>query len=433
MAVEGLVVESFVDPTNRMIFGAMLGLVEGGYGTDSPAVIAELQARSLFEAVGGAATLVELQNECATREPSAIDGWIERISDAHARRRLMEAGPEIIGIATSGMAADAALEQAEALVTRISSPTANQAVPLTALLIEQTAHIEAVRTGQIELGTTTGLAALDRLIGGLAPQRFYVLGGRPSMGKTSAAYEIALATALTAGLPVLIATLEMPASEVTARLTAAHAYVDYTKLTEGALIPEEQVRYERSLEILATAPIEVLDDSLMTVPTIRAAARRLKSKYGALGLVVVDYLQLLTAHAHASSRQEQVALISRTLKIMSRQLDAPVLAVSQLSRKLEERTDKRPILADLRESGAIEQDADVIIFVYRDEVYNPLSEDRGKAEMIVPKNRQGKAGVAVVAWAGPCMTFFDLPAQAEATSSSGPAPAVAATLPGDEF
>lgn len=614
IAMDRLLADAFADPIHRIVFGAMARLVERGLGTDSPAVIAELQGRDMLANIGGPATLVRLQTECATREPAAVDGWITRILDAYSRRMLQEAAAEIVGLTASGLPADVALERAESLVGRISSPGGDRALLIADLIAEQTARIEAIRNGTVDLGISTGLAELDAIIGGLVPERLYVVGARPGMGKTSLAYEMVLAMSVRAGLPSVIASLEMNSREVIDRLVAAHAYVDHGKLVVGGLSSEEHLRYERSLEILTEAPIEVLDDATMTVNTIRAAARQTKSRQGRLGLIVVDYLQLLNAHSQVHNRQEAIALISRSLKVLARQLEVPVIAVSQLSRRIEERSDKRPTLADLREclagdslvwradtgervpiaelartgerhipvwsideklrlvrstmaeawrtgqrsvvevrlasgravkatenhpllgffgwvaagtlkpgdrvatrgvgpaqsprpmaycgpalyehglsrqralrsadatesaevwdlaasdvfwdrvvsvvsagekdvydafvpgthaffangivthnSGQIEQDGDVIIGIYRDDHYNPLSDARGMAELGVLKNRHGRDGTARVAWLGPSMTFFDLPTASVTTGGAGPKSLPPApTLSGDD-
>ncbi len=239
-------------------------------------------------------------------------------------------------------------------------------------------------------GTRTGYHDLDLLLSGLQASQLIVLGGRPSMGKTALATGALAHVAIKEGLPVLFFSLEMGKNEIFQRLLCSQAGVDANRVKNGNLYEEDWDKIISSFATLAEAPIWVDDNPNLSMLEIRSKARRIKAIAGDLGLVVVDYLQLMTGEGE--NRQLEISGISRNLKILSRELEVPVLALSQLNRGLENRTNKRPILADIRESGSLEQDADIVMFVYRDEVYNDESEDKGTAELIVAKHRNGPTG-----------------------------------------
>jgi replicative DNA helicase len=238
-------------------------------------------------------------------------------------------------------------------------------------------------------GVASGYLDLDDLLLGLQPSTLNVVAARPGQGKTSFALGAAMNVAIEGRRPVVFFSMEMGATELTKRLLAAEARVPARHLQTGQLAELEWSRVTSAVGRLAEAPFFIDDNPHCTVMEMRAKARRIKARYGDLGLVVVDYLQLMSSPRRAESRQVEVSELSRGLKILARELDCPVIALSQLNRQLEYRTDKRPMLADLRESGSIEQDADVVAFIYRDEAYNPESEDRGTAEVIVAKHRNG--------------------------------------------
>ena len=247
-------------------------------------------------------------------------------------------------------------------------------------------------------GLATGYSDLDELLAGLQPSSLVVVGARPSMGKTAFSLGMARHAAVHVGKPVLLFSLEMSQLEVTERLIAAEANVDGKRLRTGRLTQNDWTRINHAVGRLSPAPLFVDDNAMLTVMDIRAKARRLKSRVGELGLVIVDYIQLMTGRTDRESRQVEVSEISRNLKILARELETPVVACAQLNRQLEARADKRPMLSDLRESGSIEQDADVVLFLYRDQVYNPETTDRDMAEVIVAKHRSGPTGNVRLAW-----------------------------------
>jgi replicative DNA helicase len=249
-------------------------------------------------------------------------------------------------------------------------------------------------------GVPTGYLDLDDLLLGLQPSNLVVLAARPGCGKTAFALGAAANVAMAMRRPVLFFSMEMGTLELTKRMLAAEARVDARKLQTGKIPEGDWTRISHAVGRLAEAPLFIDDNPHCTVMEMRAKARRTKARHGDLALVVVDYLQLMTPSTsrRTENRQVEVAEISRGLKILARELECPVVALSQLNRQLEYRADKRPMLADLRESGSLEQDADVVVFLYRDEIYNPESDQRGTAEVIVAKHRNGPTGVTRLAF-----------------------------------
>ena len=263
-------------------------------------------------------------------------------------------------------------------------------------------------------GTSTGFADLDARLDGMHGGELIVVGGRPSMGKTSFAMNIAEHVAIQLRLPVAVLSLEMPTDQLTIRMLASVSRISQHRLRKGALEDDDWPRLTRGVELMHDAPIDVLDSSAITPSALKARVRRLFRERGKLGLLVVDYLQLMSGdHAGADMRAVEVAEISRALKQLAKELDVPIIALSQLNRGVEQRPNKRPVVSDLRESGAIEQDADVILFIYRDEVYNPDSADRGTAEIIVAKQRNGPIGTVRLAFQNAITRFENYAAQGE--------------------
>jgi replicative DNA helicase len=243
---------------------------------------------------------------------------------------------------------------------------------------------------------------------GLQPSNLIVAAARPGMGKTSFALGAAANVAMVSRRPVVFFSMEMGAVELTKRMLAAEARVDARKLQTGKLTDADWSRLNAAISHVGEATLFIDDNPHCTVMEMRAKARRIKARHGDLGLIVVDYLQLMSSPRRAENRQVEVSELSRGLKILARELDCPVMALSQLNRQLEYRQDKRPMLADLRESGSIEQDADVVLFIYRDEAYNPESDQRGVVELIVAKHRNGPTGVARLAFLDHFVKFANM-------------------------
>jgi replicative DNA helicase len=297
---------------------------------------------------------------------------------------------------------DEVLDRAETLIFDVGERRAvDSMTPLQELLGQSLDHLERLYERQETVtGLETGYVDLDEQLSGLQPSNLIVVGARPSMGKTSFALGLVAHAGVRLGQPVLLFSLEMSHLELTQRLLCAEARVDAGRLRTGRLRETDWPKIGHAISRMSEAPIYIDDNPNLTVMDIRARARRLKSQHG-LSLVVVDYLQLMTGRGRVENRQVEVSEISRGLKILARELKVPVVALSQLSRALEARQDKRPMLADLRESGSIEQDSDVVLFIYRDEVYNPESADsQGTAEILVAKHRNGPTGLTRLAFIG---------------------------------
>ena len=393
-AVEVTQAEDFYRPAHAHIFDAISGLYGAGEPVDTVTVAAELERNRLLEPVGGAGALVEMQASTPVANNAAHYAGL--VAKNATLRRLIGAAEEVAELAYSRPAdVEAAIDRAETVVFGVAEGReASTMEPLLGLLDQGVDHLEKLyEHGQSLTGIPTGFTDLDNLLLGLQPSSLVVLGARPSVGKTSLALGIAAAAALGAQRPVLFFSLEMSHLELTQRLLCAEARVNTQRVRSGQLTNDDWTRVNTAVGRLADAPLWIDDNPNTTVLEIRAKARRKHADQGNLGLVVVDYLQLMGGRVSAESRQVEVSEMSRGLKILARELDCPVLALSQLSRAPETRTDKRPMLADLRESGAIEQDADVVMFLYRDEVYNQDSPDRGVAELHVAKNRTGPTDV----------------------------------------
>ncbi len=397
-AVEACAADDFYKPAHAHIFRAVSDLYARGEPVDAVTVADELSRAGLLELIGGPATLVTL----AAETPSVANaGRYARIVEEHALlRRLIGAATEIaeIGYDVPEDVAGA-LDRAETLVFEVAQRRATDTTkPLKELLAQALDNLEALfERHEAITGVPTGYRDLDERLSGLQPSNLVIVGARPGMGKTSFALGLAAHAAVERRIPALVFSLEMSHLELTQLMLCAEARVDSTRMRNGRLLESDWPKISQAIGRLGEAPLYIDDNPNLTVMDIRAKARRLASRTG-LGLVVVDYLQLMSGRSSAENRQVEVAEISRGLKILARELDVPVVALSQLSRNLETRADKRPVLADLRESGSLEQDADVVLFLYRDELYNSESADRGIAEVIVAKHRNGPTGVTQLAF-----------------------------------
>jgi len=305
----------------------------------------------------------------------------------------------------------AVVDRAESLVFQVAQRrVTDSTVELRELLGLTLDRLETLyERGEEITGIPTGFNDLDRQLAGLQPSSLVIVGARPGAGKTSFALGLAATAAMEVQRPVLFFSLEMSKLEITSRLLCAEARVDSTRMRTGKLLDQDWTKISKAMGKLGEAPLYIDDNPMMSVMEVRAKARRLKSRIGDLGLVVVDYIQLMTGRNSAESRQVEVSEISRGLKILARELECPVVGLSQLSRTLESRADKRPMLSDLRESGSLEQDADVVLFLYRDELYDKESQDRGVAEVIVAKHRAGPTGVSKLAFLDSYTKFANMP------------------------
>ena len=411
--LEIVTAEHFYRPAHARVFEAVHSLYSAGDPADAVTVAESLERNGTLEAIGGLDGLLSLQMN--TPATSNAASYARIVRENHTLRRLIEVAGEIAELGY-GRPDDVtkAVDWAENLMYQVAQgQVGDNTVQLSELLDDTLDRLEELyEHGGTITGTATGYKDLDKLLSGLQPSSLYVVGGRPSMGKTSFALGMAAHAAIRGQRPVLVFSLEMGHMELTQRLLCSEARVDSTKMRDGRLDDDDWNGINAAIGRLAEAPIWIDDNPNVTVMEIRARARRLKSQVGDLAMVVVDYLQLMTGRQSADNRQVEVAEISRGLKILARELECPVVALSQLSRNLEMRQQKRPILADLRESGAIEQDADVVMFIYRDEVYNPDNTDTaGTAEVIVAKNRNGPTATTTLAFLSRFTTFANFAAR----------------------
>ena len=409
-AIEVTAAEEFYRPAHREIFNGIRGLFSAGDPVDAVTVAEALARSDGLEAVGGLDGLLSL----VMNTPATSNAYVYAriVHENYMLRSLITAAGEITDLAYSRPAdVSKALDWAEAHLYRVASDRGTAQAVVVGDLLDQTLDRleELYGSGGGPTGTPTGYVDLDTVLSGLQPSSLYVVGARPSMGKTAFALGMVANAAIRHQLPVLLFSLEMGHMELTQRLLSAEAQVDTANMRDGRLDESQWRRINAGLGRLASAPIWIDDNPAVTVTQIRARARRLRSQTGNLSMVVVDYLQLMTGRDRAENRQVEVSEISRGLKILARELNCPVVALSQLSRGLETRADKRPMLADLRESGAIEQDADVVMFIYRDEIYNPHNPDvAGLAEISVAKHRNGPTATVTLGFVPRYTSFRNL-------------------------
>lgn len=391
----------FYKPAHGHVYDAVHTLYASGQPADSVTVADELRRAGLLDAIGGHAVLAQIMSSTPATTNAAR---YARIVEEYALlRRLIGVAGEIAELGYSVPEdVSKALDRAESLVYEVNERRVTDSTQrLSSLLSENLDRLEHLyERGDAITGTPTGYLDLDQLLSGLQPSSLVVVGARPAMGKTSFALGMIAHAALEAinPSPVLFFSLEMSNLELSQRLLCAEARVDSTRVRNGQLQSDDWQKISRAMGRLAEAPIWIDDNPNLTIMEIRAKARRLKSQIGNLGMIVIDYLQLMSGRSSAENRQVEVSELSRGLKILARELETPVVALSQLSRGLEMRADKRPMLADLRESGSIEQDSDVVMFIFREEIYDPKPENAGQAEIIVAKHRSGPTGVVQLAF-----------------------------------
>ena len=402
----GVQVEAFYKPSHQHIFAAIRGLMSQGLPVDIVTVADELRRNGILDEIGGPAALLDLQN--STPAISNASRYAKIVNDTALLRRLISVAGDITEMAY--MEPDdvqKALDEAESRVYSIADDRVVDSTRALHELIPGTfdALQAASERNQSITGTPTGYQDLDELLSGLQPSTLNIVGARPAMGKTALGLGIATHVAKTTRLPVLVFSLEMGHTELTHRILSSEAEVESQKFRTGQLTEADWTKLGRALNRLEDVPLYLDDNPRVTVMEIRAKARRIKSRSNGLGLILIDYLQLMSGGTSSENRQLEVSEISRGLKILARELQVPIIALSQLSRSLETRADKRPMLADLRESGSLEQDADVVMFLYRDEVYNRDSPDKAAAELIIAKHRSGPTGMARLVFRGQYTKF----------------------------
>jgi replicative DNA helicase len=401
----------FYRDSHGAIFRTSLALYGKGEPVDAITLIDALEERGELEAVGGRSRVHEL----AALVPATANAahYARIVRETATLRGLIRVGGEIarLGWDRPGETPDL-VDRAEQIMFELSQQrVSSEFSHIETLLKESFERITALYEAGAEItGVPSGYRDLDRVTSGFQPGNLIIVAARPSMGKSALALCMAANLGVRHETPVALFTLEMSKAEVTQRLLCSEAKVESQRLRSGRLAADDWPRLVAAGDKLMKAPIYVDDTGSITMMELRSKARRLKSKLPSLGLVVVDYLQLMTSGSSAESRVQEVSQISRQLKVLARDLELPIVALSQLSRAVEQRHDKRPILSDLRESGSIEQDADIVAFVYRDEYYNEESDQQGLAELIVAKHRNGPTDAVKLSFLKRYAKFADLAA-----------------------
>jgi replicative DNA helicase len=416
----------FYRSEHAIIYQAISKLVNDNKPADVLTVHEELKTYGIAENFG-----ITYLNQLASNTPSSanIRGYAQIISDRSILRRLIQTADSIANAAFSPeKGVRTLLDEAEARILAIGQEGGrqNEFHEIETLMTETVQRIQELyaRGGSNEItGVATGFIDLDRMTSGLQKGDLVIVAGRPSMGKTSFAMNIAEHVAIKEGLPVLIFSMEMSASQLAARMLGSVGRVNQGRLRTGRLNDEEWPRVTQSIGLLTKAPMLIDETGSLNSLELRARARRMARKYGNVGLIVIDYLQLMSGKSSGSTenRATEISEISRSLKSLAKEMQCPVIALSQLNRSLENRENKRPMMSDLRESGAIEQDADVILFIYRDEVYHPETDAVGIAEVIIGKQRNGPIGPVKLSWQGEFTKFDNLALGYSPPFQKGPA------------
>jgi replicative DNA helicase len=408
--MEILDADDFYRDAHRRIFNALINLSERDEPADLITLTNELRKIDQLDSIGGASYLASLIDSVPTA--ANIEYYARIVKEKAILRKLIQTSTEIITQSYEDRGdVEGFLDEAERSIFEISEKRVRPSFyPIREIVKQSFTTIEKLfKKKEAVTGVPSGFKELDRMTAGFQPSDLIIIAGRPSMGKTAFCLDVAEYAAIGNKIPVAIFSLEMSKEQLVIRMLCSQANVEGTRLRTGYLNESDWPKLTIAAGNLSDAPIYIDDTAALSALELRAKARRLKSEHG-LGMVIVDYLQLMRGRARVESRQQEISEISRSLKALAKELNIPVIAVSQLSRKTEERTGNKPQLSDLRESGAIEQDADLILFIYRDEVYN-RSEDnpnRGKAEVIIGKQRNGPIGKIDLAFLDKFTTFKDL-------------------------
>ena len=402
----------FYRESHAKVYRAALGLWAKGEPVDAITLANELDERGELEDIGGQGRVVELA--ALVPSTSNVEHYARIVKEMATLRGLVRAGQEItrLGHDRPGEVIDL-VDRAEQIVFELGQQRVTSDFShIEVLLKESFERITQLYEAGVDVtGVPSGFKELDHLTSGFQPGNLIILAARPSMGKSALGLCMAANLAVRSDIPVALFTLEMSKSEVTQRMMCSEAKVESQRLRSGRLAPEDWPRLTAACDRLMKAPIYVDDTGSTTIMEVRSKARRLKSREPKLGLIIVDYLQLMTSGTSAENRVQEVSQISRALKVLARDLDVPILAMSQLSRAVEQRQDKRPLLSDLRESGSLEQDSDLVFFVYRDEYYaGEESDQQGLAEIILSKHRNGPTGTAKLSFLRRYAKFADLAA-----------------------
>lgn len=401
----------FYRPDHRVIFRQIASLAEALEPIDVITVADKLEARGELEGAGGLPYLAELAQN--TPSASNIRAYAQVVRERASLRKLIEAAQEIAdsGFAPEGRTSEDLINEAERRIMQISEqgPKAGGPQGVNPLLQAAVGRIEELfNSGGDITGLSTGFKDLDDMTSGLQPSDLVIVAGRPSMGKTSFAMNLVENAVLGQDKPILVFSMEMPADSLVIRMLSSIGRIDQTRIRNGKLEQEDWPKLSTAMNKLKDVPLFIDDTAALTPTEVRSRARRVYREQGGLGMIMVDYLQLMQVAGSSEGRTAEISEISRSLKAIAKEFDVPMVALSQLNRSLEQRPNKRPVNSDLRESGAIEQDADVIMFIYRDEVYNEDSPDKGTAEIIIGKQRNGPIGTCRLAFIGQHTRFENL-------------------------
>ena len=403
--------QDFYRPAHQIIFEAMTDLAADDQPLDAVTLSERLFSKGLQDKAGGLAYLGELAE--GTPGASNVVAYAHIVREHSTLRQLIGAANRIAesAFAPQGRPSDELLDNAEQEVFRIAEGRLKEGgpqkvVPLLSAAVERIERLYTTRNPVT--GIATGFDDLDKKTAGLQPSDMVIVAGRPSMGKTAFAMNMVEHAVMEDQGAVLVFSLEMPAEQLIMRLLSSLGRIDQTRLRTGDMHEDDWPRFTSAVSQLKDKDLYIDDTPAITPNELRTRARRVARETGGLGLIVVDYLQLMRGTGKPENRTNEISEISRSLKAIAKEMRCPVVALSQLNRSLEQRQDKRPLMADLRESGAIEQDADLILFIYRDEVYNPESPDKGTAEIIIGKQRNGPIGSLRLAFIGNLTKFENL-------------------------
>lgn len=402
----------FYRTEHRILYRAITELSKKDQPFDVVTLLDALKSTNNLDDAGGETYLFELANN--TPSVANVSAYAEIVREKSVQRQLIAVAGDIADSAYNPGGREVAelLDFAETKVFAIAEQTGGDGGPesIKSILVKAVEKIDTLyHNGESITGLATGLSDLDELTSGLQSSDLVIVAGRPSMGKTTLVMNMAEHAAIKSGLPVLVFSMEMPSDSLAMRMMSSLGRIDQHRIRTGKLSDDDWPRVTSAVHMLSEAPLYIDDSPALSPAEMRARARRLAKEQGQLGLVVVDYLQLMQVPGYKSdNRTAEISEISRSLKSLAKELEVPVVALSQLNRSLEQRQDKRPVMSDLRESGAIEQDADLICFIYRDEVYNEDSPDKGVAEIIIAKQRNGPIGKVRVAFLGKYTRFEDL-------------------------
>lgn len=385
----------FYRADHRLIFAVMTKLSVQNSPIDVLTVTEALRQMKELENAGGEIYMFEMANN--TPSAANVGAYADIVRERSVLRQLIHISHDIAESAfnTEGRSSTELLDLAEREIFKVAEQTLKEGGPINVneFLVKTMARIDLLANSKDPLtGISTGYYEFDKMTSGLQKSDLVIIAGRPSMGKTTFAMNIAEHAIIKSQAPVLVFSMEMPGESIVMRLLSSLCRIDQTRIRSGKLEDEDWPRISSTIGLLSESKLFIDDSAALSPSEVRARARRHVKEHGELGLIVIDYLQLMQVPGFSENRTAEISEISRSLKSLAKELKVPVIALSQLNRSLEQRADKRPVMSDLRESGAIEQDADLIVFIYRDEVYNPTSPDKGMAEIIIAKQRNGPIG-----------------------------------------